>query len=57
MESIVKWITTYMVKPYANNKTLPNGSTIQTVMDIEENIHFPLLGIKGKVDVSLQVTF
>uniref|UniRef100_A0A0N4UJX3 DNA replication ATP-dependent helicase/nuclease n=1 Tax=Dracunculus medinensis TaxID=318479 RepID=A0A0N4UJX3_DRAME len=51
MESIVKWITTYMVKPYANNKTLPNGSTIQTVMDIEENIHFPLLGIKGKVDV------
>lgn len=46
-----------MVKPYANNKTLPNGSTIQTVMDIEENIHFPLLGIKGKVDVSLQVTF
>ena len=36
-------------------QTLPWPGNVESVMDIEENIWSPRLGIKGKVDITAEV--
>ncbi|KHN83494.1 DNA replication ATP-dependent helicase/nuclease DNA2 [Toxocara canis] len=55
LDSITDWIDRYMPPPLGRSEPLSSGSCIEQVADIEENIWDHFIGIKGKVDVSLQV--
>lgn len=55
LDMIVEWVETHMPSPRGRNEPLPTGSLIESIADIEENIWDPLIGIKGKVDVSVKV--
>lgn len=55
IESIIKWVKKYMPAPLGQNDNFDDGSTLVSVTDIEESLWDPIIGIKGKVDVTLQV--
>uniref|UniRef100_A0A158R4F8 DNA helicase n=1 Tax=Syphacia muris TaxID=451379 RepID=A0A158R4F8_9BILA len=55
IDSILKWVKTHMPPPIGNSSPLPDGTVIADVVDIEESLWDPIIGIKGKVDVSIQV--
>ncbi|CAB3403912.1 unnamed protein product [Caenorhabditis bovis] len=58
LEVIVKWINEHVPKSNFFGKkaaALPTKSTISEVFDIEDNIWDPILGVKGKVDLTLKV--
>ena len=44
-----------MPAPLGQNDNFDDGSTLVSVTDIEESLWDPIIGIKGKVDVTLQV--
>ncbi|GMS84708.1 hypothetical protein PENTCL1PPCAC_6883 [Pristionchus entomophagus] len=56
VEVIIEWVNSYMPKKGGiDEKRMEGGAIIREVHDIEENIWMPALGLKGKIDVSLEV--
>ncbi|CEF66273.1 DNA replication ATP-dependent helicase/nuclease DNA2 [Strongyloides ratti] len=57
IETIRKWVLTYMPKPHGNGEVFieDDNSKISDVVDIEENIWLPNIGLKGKIDVTLKL--
>ena len=51
LQVIVAWVQKHIF----GKSPLITGSTVDGVADIEENVWMPLLGIKGKIDVTLKV--
>uniref|UniRef100_A0AC35TYJ9 DNA replication ATP-dependent helicase/nuclease n=1 Tax=Rhabditophanes sp. KR3021 TaxID=114890 RepID=A0AC35TYJ9_9BILA len=54
---IYEWFKNYMPKPYGEGKELKiaKGAKLLEVLDIEESIHLPELGLKGKIDATIKV--
>ncbi|WKY13298.1 hypothetical protein Q1695_004259 [Nippostrongylus brasiliensis] len=54
VEVIIDWIQTHLPGGRSYTKA-PNGFSISRVHDIEENIWTPQLGLKGKIDATLEM--
>ncbi|CAD6193808.1 unnamed protein product [Caenorhabditis auriculariae] len=54
LEMIVTWINAHIPRSGYTPKELPSGSSVTEVEDIEETIWDPLIGVKGKVDVTVK---
>ncbi|GMR37101.1 hypothetical protein PMAYCL1PPCAC_07296, partial [Pristionchus mayeri] len=56
VEVIINWVNSYMPKKSeGQQKRMEGGAMIREIHDIEENIWMPAIGLKGKIDVSLEV--
>lgn len=56
VEVIIDWVNSYMPKKCGGQqKRMEGGAVIREIHDIEENIWMPALGLKGKIDASLEV--
>ncbi|GAB6028726.1 Tripartite DNA replication factor [Chamberlinius hualienensis] len=56
LDKILDWTNSYMGKKSVENGDKSNGIQVTKIHDIEETLWSPRLGLKGKIDVTAEVT-